>query len=158
MVKPALGLSDKQRSEVADKLNTILAHEYILYTKTLKYHWNVESICFGQLHLLFREQYEHLFDIIDDVAERVRSLGHYSFGTLQEFAQASEITEHPGKYPKDMAMIADLLSDQETVIKLLRIEVDATFELGDAGTSNFLTDIMEKHEKAAWMLRAHLVK
>lgn len=157
MYKISLGISDKQRKEIADILNIILAYEYLLYTKTLKYHWNVESICFGQLHLLFRENYEQLFVIIDDVAERVRSLGFYSYGTLEEFRKHSKLQENPGSYPTDMAMISDLLTDHETIIRLLRKEVDATLEKGDAGTSNFLTEILEKHEKTAWMLRAHLV-
>ncbi|MFA6066824.1 MAG: DNA starvation/stationary phase protection protein [Candidatus Babeliaceae bacterium] len=157
MIKIALGISDKHRKEIAHILNVILSYEYVLYTKTLKYHWNVESQCFGPLHLLFKEQYEQLFSIIDDVAERVRSLGHYSLGTLTEFLQESKVEEAPGKYPNDMDMIADLLVGHEIIIRLIRKEIDSTLEKGDAGTSNFLTDIIEKHEKTAWMLRAHLL-
>jgi starvation-inducible DNA-binding protein len=153
-----IGISDKNLKKVCSLLNKILAHEFVLYTKTLKFHWNVEGRQFHDMHVFFRHQYESLFELIDDVAERVVTMGGKSFGTLQEFKKESAIKEEPGKYPRDLAMIEELLHDHEAIIKELRSAGEETLELGDAGTNNFVTDLMEKHEKLAWMLRAHLIK
>jgi starvation-inducible DNA-binding protein len=153
-----IGITDKNRTQICAILNVILANEYVLYTKTLKFHWNVEGRQFHDLHVFFRHQYEAIFSYVDDVAERVTTLGGKSFGTLQEFSKNSTLQENPALHPKDLDMIAQLLADHETIIKQLRKDVETTQNLGDAGTSNFLTDLMEKHEKLAWMLRAHLAK
>jgi starvation-inducible DNA-binding protein len=152
-----IGISETHRKAVSERLNLLLANEYVLYTKTLKYHWNVEGRHFGALHIFFREQYEQLFDIIDLVAERARALGFNSYGTLQEFSQKTTLREDPGMYPNDLEMIEILLLDQEAVIRQMREDIDFTLESNDIGTNNFLTDLMERHEKMAWMLRAHLV-
>ncbi len=151
-----IGISESHRKAVSDRLNLLLANEYVLYTKTLKYHWNIQGKHFGALHIFFREQYEQLFDIVDLVAERVQTLGFNSYGTLQEFSQKTTLREDPGLYPNDLGMIEILLLDQETVIRQMREDIDFTLESNDIGTNNFLTDLMERHEKMAWMLRAHL--
>jgi len=158
MVPTNIGLSEKHRKEVATHLNTLLANEFLLYVKTLKYHWNVEGPHFGPLHALFKEQYEKLLDTVDDVAERVRALGHTSFGTMKEFMNHTSLTEKPGNYPNDLDMIKDLLEDHEAIIRHIRKDVDFTAKINDMGTNNFLCDLMEQHEKTAWMLRAHLEK
>lgn len=153
-----IGLNEESRKQVAQVLNVLLADEYVLYTKTLKYHWNVVGHDFGPLHAFFKDQYEHLFTIVDDVAERVRAMDFPSYGTLQEFQKNTTLPENPGFNPDDMGMIANLLADHEIIIRSLRINIESTSELGDEGTSNFLTDLMEKHEKMAWMLRAFIQK
>lgn len=153
-----IDLSDNVRQEVTQILNQLLADEYVLYTKTLKFHWNVVGVNFAPLHAFFKEQYEQLLTIADDVAERVRALNEQSYGTLQEFLKHTTLPENPGFYPDDMGMLANLLADHEIIIRSLRISVESTAELGDEGTSNFLTELMEKHEKMAWMLRAFLHK
>ena len=130
----------------------------MLYTKTLKFHWNVEGKHFGSLHEFFKQQYEQLFVVVDDVAERVRALDHASFGTLQEFSKHATLPEQPGVNPDDLGMLALLLADHEQIIRQLRKDVDGTAAMGDMGTSNFLTDLMEQHEKMAWMLRAFVKK
>ncbi len=150
------GLSEKHRKEMAHHLNILLANEYVLYTKTLKYHWNVEGKWFGQLHAMFNKQYEELLEVADTVAERVRALEHEAFGTLHEFAKATSIKETPGKNPKDVGMIKDLLDGYEIIIKQVREITDFSAKINDMGTNNMLCDLLEKHEKTAWMLRAHL--
>lgn len=153
-----IGIPEKNRQQVARQLNILLSNEYVLYTKTLKFHWNVEGKWFGSLHELFKEQYEALLNIADDVAERVRALGYESFGTLTEFSKHTSLKEHPGKNPNDTGMIKDLLGDHEIIIKLIRTDIHFTADESDEGTSNFLQDLIVKHEKMAWMLRAHLGK
>ena len=153
-----IGLSAKTRKEVAQILNELLADEFLLYTKTLNFHWNVHGIVFHDFHALFKEQYEQMLDIVDDVAERTRSVGHPSFGTMTEFLKHTRLKEEPGKVPDALDMIKKLLADHEAIIRQIRKDLDTCEDLGDMGTNNFLTDLMEKHEKTAWMLRATATK
>jgi starvation-inducible DNA-binding protein len=152
-----IGLSDEQRRGVSQILNKILSDEYVLYTKTRNYHWNVRGPQFHDLHKFFEDQYNELNDIVDEVAERARSLGEMAFGTLAEFGQYSRLKEHPGDYPTAREMVANLLADHEAVIRQLRSDLDIAAEnYQDIGTNDFLTGLMERHEKMAWMLRSLL--
>ncbi len=154
-MKPNIGIDDKDRKAVAKILNSVLADEYVLYTKTRNFHWNVESPSFSELHKFFEAQYEELNDIIDEVAERVRQVGEKSVATLKEFISLARLKEQPGKYPGDTQMIKTLLADQESLIRTLRKDLETVNEEhGDMGTSDFLTGLMEQHEKMAWMLRS----
>lgn len=156
-VKTNIGLSDESRKSVVDILNARLCDEYTLYTKTRKYHWNVVGPRFQMLHEFFEEQYEIIEEMIDEVAERARMLGGKSFGTMEEFVMHSSIKEDPGEYPDAGKMIANLLKDHETIIQTLRKNADECDEkYDDMGTNDFLIEGMQKHEKMAWMLRAHL--
>jgi starvation-inducible DNA-binding protein len=149
-----IDLSATVRNEVTELLNTILANEFILYIKTLKFHWNIESSDFAALHLFLEKQYEQLLGISDDVAERVRALGKKAYGTCEEFLEHATVTEEPGINPDDQAMLALLCKDHETLIRQLRAAIVTITTLKDDGTANFLTELMEKHEKMAWMLRS----
>jgi starvation-inducible DNA-binding protein len=158
-MKPGIGISDSNRQAVIKILNTLLADEYVLYTKTRNYHWNVVGPQFNDLHKFFEAQYEELDDVVDDVAERGRALGGNAEATLAEFTQLSRLREHPGQHPAPDAMLANLLADHEAVIQSLRGDLATAMDKhADAGTSDFLTGLMEKHEKMAWMLRAFLEK
>lgn len=154
-----IGLKDKARVTIAEKLNILLSNEFALYVKTLNYHWNVQGKHFGALHEFFKQQYEQLFDIIDAVAERAVTLGIPAFGTLKQFINNNtEITEHVGKKLTDLEMLADLMQDHEKVTCIIRGLIELTVELNDAGTNNFLADTIEQHEKMVWMLRAHITE
>ena len=158
-MKTDIGITDKDREAVVIILNGDLADLYVLYTKTRNYHWNVVGPRFNDLHKFFEAQYEALNDSIDEVAERARSLGGASVATLAEFVKMSRLSEHPGKFPDADTMLKNLLADHETVIRNLRRDVEDTAEKhNDAGTSDFLTGLMEGHEKMAWMLRSFLEK
>lgn len=153
------GIAKAKATKVAALLNVLLADEYLLYTKTLNYHWNVYGPDFKALHVFFQEQYEAMLTIVDDVAERVRSVGGVSHGTMTEFMKHTRLKEKAGEVPAPLAMIKNLLDDHEAIIRSLRTDlVDCDKKYEDMGTSNFLTDLMEKHEKMAWMLRASLQK
>jgi starvation-inducible DNA-binding protein len=152
-----IGLSEDSLNGVIQILNNVLCDEYVLYTKTRNYHWNVVGPHFHDRHEFFQEQYEILDEIIDEVAERARQLNGRSLGTLQEFLDNARIKESPGEYPDDMRMLSNVLSDHEQIIKTLRKNSDECADkYHDMGTNDFLIGIMEKHEKMAWMLRAHL--
>jgi starvation-inducible DNA-binding protein len=154
-MKPNIGINDAQRAAVIEILNTLLSDEYLLYTKTRNYHWNVVGPQFNDLHKFFEAQYEELDGIVDEVAERARALGGTSFGTLAEFTEHTRLEEQPGKVPDAKGMLAALLADHEAVIRSLRTDAEVTMDKHkDAGTNDFLIGLMEKHEKMSWMLRA----
>jgi len=154
-MKPNIGIKDKHRQAVVGILNRLLSDEYVLYTKTRKFHWNVTGPLFHDLHKFFESQYEELNEIIDEVAERARSLSGLSYGALGEFLKRTRLKENPGQNPNAKGMIRNLLSDHEAVIRSLRTDLEACAEdYGDMGTNDFLTGLMEKHEKMAWMLRS----
>jgi len=154
MNKIDIGISDQDRSQVVKILERVLADQYVLYTKTRNYHWNVVGPHFGDYHKLFSDQYVALDADIDEVAERIRSLGARTPATLVEFGKNARLSEHPGEYPDAPTMIANLAADHEAVVRMLREGVEACGKHNDAGTEDFLTGLMEKHEKTAWMLRS----
>lgn len=156
ITKANIGISDKNLEAVALILNTVLADEFLLYTKTRNYHWNVTGIHFRDLHKFFEIQYTELEELIDEIAERVRYLGHYAIGTLNEFSQLTRLLESKEKDLNAEQMLRNLLDDHETIIRELRADIAKTDEHKDAGTTDFLTGLMEKHEKTAWMIRSHL--
>ena len=156
-MSPNIGIPDKDRASVVKILNALLADEYVLYTKTRNYHWNVVGRQFNDLHKFFAAQYDEIDDVIDEVAERARALGGHTVATLVEFQEAARLKEHPGQYPGADEMLDNLLTDHETIIRELRADGDAAAsKYHDAGTNDFLIGLMEKHEKMAWMLRAFL--
>jgi starvation-inducible DNA-binding protein len=157
MAAPNIGIPDGNRQSVIALLNTLLADEYLLYTKTRNYHWNVTGLQFNDLHKFFEAQYEALDDVVDEVAERVRALGGRAAGTLEEFLKSARLGEEPGAVPAARDMLATLLADHEALTRTLRADVDTvTDTLKDVGTADFLTGLLEQHEKSAWMLRAFL--
>lgn len=155
-MKVDIGITEKNRTDVAMIINKILANQYSLYTKTLNYHWNIEGSDFYALHKFLEAQYEELLDIVDDVAERVRSIGCKTIASLKEFAKLSVVEDELFGGGKNQAqMIEQLARDHETIIKLLRKDADVVLnKYQDSGTNNFLIEVLEKHEKMAWMLRA----
>jgi len=155
-MKTDIGIADDRRQAIVAILNALLADEYVLYTKTRNYHWNVTGPHFNDLHKMLEGQYEALAEIVDELAERARSLGGRAWGTLAEFSQNTRLKERPGEAPPWREMLADLLGDHETLARQLRKDADRAAEAGDSGTNDMLVGMLEKHEKTAWMLRATL--
>jgi len=152
-----IGITDKNRKAVATTLATLLADEFILYTKTRNAHWNVEGADFHSMHLFFESQYEALDETMDSVAERIRQLGHYAPATLKEFLELTHLTEKSRSKNDSQGFISELLADHESIIIFLRENINRfANDFKDAGSSDFITGLVEDHEKAAWMLRAHL--
>ena len=152
-----IGIEDKNSAQVVKILTRVLADEYVLYTKTRGYHWNVIGMQFNDLHKFFEAQYTALEQIIDDVAERSRTVGGHALGSLQEMLDNKTLEEDTTKGADSAHMVRSLLTDHEHVVKKLRKDLRACDEkYNDMGTSDFLTGLMENHEKMAWMLRAYL--
>jgi starvation-inducible DNA-binding protein len=151
-----LGLTDQGRSGSMELLNALLADEYVLYTKTRNYHWNVTGSDFGELHAFLEAQYKELEERTDAVAERVRALGGRAAGSLREFLDASRLQESSGALSA-RDMLAHLLEDHESIVRQLRLDIHvAADRFDDQGTSDLLTEWLGNHEKSAWMLRSYL--
>jgi starvation-inducible DNA-binding protein len=152
-----IGITDDDRQRVVAILNTLLADEFLLYTKTRNFHWNVTGPQFNDLHKFFEAQYEALDETIDEVAERARALGGRAHGSLEEFRTGARLGEKPGTVPAARDMLATLLADHEALIRALREDITTVNDRHhDVGTADFLTGLLEQHEKAAWMLRSFL--
>ena len=158
-MKPEIGITTKDLKKSVDLLSTILADEMTLYVKTRKFHWNVSGESFMELHKLFQSQYTELEEVIDEVAERINKLGSKTIGTMKEFAAITRLKESPDLciLHRKKDMIAELLNNHQSVIIELRKDIDICTESNhDAGTTDFLTGIMQQHETIAWILRRYL--
>ena len=149
------GISAKDRAKIAQGLSRLLADTYTVYLKTHNFHWNVEGPMFQTLHILFMEQYTEMWNAIDLVAERIRSLGHYAPGTYKEFQKLASIKETEG-VPSAKKMIELLIEGQEAIVRTARSVLPVADKSNDEPTLDLLTQRMQIHEKNAWMLRSLL--
>ncbi|MBC6414867.1 MAG: DNA starvation/stationary phase protection protein [Bdellovibrionales bacterium] len=150
-----IGLKEEDRKKLAEELCKVLAESYILYIKTHAFHWNVEGPMFNTLHIMFEEQYNELFEAVDEIAERIRALGYPAPGSYKSFSKLSSIKESEDQLLAKQ-MIQELLEGQETLIRTLRNLINLSNKAGDESTSDLATTRMKQHEKVAWMLRSLL--
>lgn len=156
MAKVNIGISEKNRQAVAAALNQLLADEHVLYNKTRSYHWNVEGPSFMELHKLYEAQYTELAEIIDEIAERIRTIGHYAEGRLKELLKLAKL-EEPAVPSGFKQQIPNLDADHEKIIiNIRKLIEDFDEKYKDIGSSDFVTGLLKQHEKMAWMLRAYL--
>lgn len=156
-MKTNIGIKPENLAEVAHSLSKILADEFVLSTKTRNAHWNVEGPDFYNKHKFFEEQYTQLEEIVDQVAERIRTLGHYAPATLKQYLELTHLSEETREKNDSQGYIKTLLDDHESILIHLRANINGYANtLKDLGTSDYITGLMEKHETMAWMLRAHL--
>ncbi|MCK0125609.1 DNA starvation/stationary phase protection protein [Gelidibacter sp. F2691] len=158
-MKTNIGITKANREKVTEILSKLLADEFVLYTKTLRAHWNLEGHDFHTKHLFFEDHYNAIKKFTDTVAERIRKVGNYAPGTLKEFLELTHLSE---KYTGDNSShdySAALLDDHDTIIQYIRENISKVEDdFKDAGTADFLTGIMMEHEEMAWMLRATIAK
>ena len=155
MAKVNIGITEKNRQAVAAALNQLLADEHVLYNKTRSYHWNVEGPSFMELHKLYEAQYTELAEVIDQVAERIRTIGHFAEGRLKELVKLASLDEPPiptGFRDQVMALEAD---HELVASRLRRLVKDFDEKFKDIGSSDFVTGLLKQHEKLAWMLRSY---
>lgn len=150
-----IGLSETDRKNIVAGLDRLLADTYMLYLKTLFFHWNVTGPMFQPLHDVFEGQYQELLLAADEIAERIRSLGHPAPGTFREFSRLTSIKEE-ASVPDAMSMIKLLVDGHETVIRTAREMVSICDKAEDIATDDLITRRTEAHEKTAWMLRSFL--
>ncbi|WP_010182046.1 Dps family protein [Aquimarina agarilytica] len=152
-----IGISEKNRKAVVEKLEIILADEFVLNLKTRNAHWNVVGIDFADKHALFEAQYNQLAAIIDEVAERIRILGFKAPASISEFSKLTTLTEFEGGERDSTSFIKELTNDHEKIIKFLRsLIIPFADDYKDLGTSDYITGLIQIHEKIAWFLKAHL--
>ncbi|HBF52055.1 Dps family protein [Massilia sp. YIM B02769] len=149
------GISTEDRAKMVESLSKVLADAYMLYLKTHNFHWNVTGPLFSSLHVMFEEQYTEQWNALDEIAERIRALGHFAPATYKRYAELSSITEEP-EVLSSKEMIRQLVDGNEILIRTLRAGVKVADELDDYPTADMLTTRMEVHEKNAWMLRSFL--
>ncbi|MFT4033131.1 MAG: DNA starvation/stationary phase protection protein [Siphonobacter sp.] len=155
-VDAKIGIPQKDTAKVAAILNQLLADQHVLYVKTRNYHWNVVGPSFMEYHLFFERLYNEMAENIDEIAERVRSLGEHTVGSMAEYLAAANLKETKQPFNEPLKMAADLLHDHEWLCTWLRDQIDVIdTETKDTGTADFLTGILEYHEKRSWMLRAY---
>ena len=150
-----IGISENERKSISDGLGKLLADTYSLYLKTHGYHWNVTGPMFNTLHLMFMDQYTELWNAIDQVAERIRSLGFYAPAGYKQFAKLTSIEEDT-EVPDATDMLKKLVVGHEAVIKTARANFEAAEKANDQVTLDLLTQRLDIHEKTAWMLRSML--
>lgn len=150
-----IGIEAQDREKIASGLMRLLADSYTLYLKTHSYHWNVTGPRFRDLHTLFEEQYTELATAVDDIAERIRTLGYPAPGTFREYLELATIEEVAGTSTAE-AMVSDLVVAQEIVVRTCRQILPAAQDANDESTVGLVADRMATHEKAAWMLRSLL--
>ena len=157
MKKVNIGISEKNRQAIAEQLSKILADEFVLYSKTLNAHWNIEGPDFHAVHLYLDTLYNQQQGIVDAVAEKIRTIGHYVPAQLAKYLELTQLSEKAPEKNDSQTFFADLLQDHESIIVLIRENIKPIADkLKAEGISDYLTGLMEYHEKTAWMLRSHL--
>ena len=152
-----IGISEINRKNIADELSKLLANEYMLFTKTKNAHWNVEGLDFYDKHQLFDNQANQLASTIDSVAERIKTLGFVAPASLKAFLELTSLQDTDLASNSSVAFINDLLSAHETIIIQLRNNISLFADsYGDSGSSDFITSLLQEHEKTAWILRTLL--
>lgn len=150
------GISASDRKKIADGLGRLLADTYTLYLNTHNFHWNVTGPMFNSLHAMFMQQYTELWNAVDPIAERIRSLGYPAPGSYAQFAKLSSLADAPASPPKAMKMVAILADGHEAVARTARVLFPAVERAHDEPTADLLTQRLAIHEQTAWMLRAIL--
>jgi starvation-inducible DNA-binding protein len=150
-----IGIDARDREKVAHALSRLLADTYGLYLKTHNFHWNVEGPMFNTLHQMFMVQYTELWTALDEIAERIRSLGYPAPGSYKAFAKLSSIEDEEG-VPEAMAMVRQLVKGHEAVARTARAAFAPAEKAGDESSADLLTQRLQVHEKTAWMLRSLL--
>jgi starvation-inducible DNA-binding protein len=151
-----IGISEKDRKAIADGLSKLLADTYTLYLTTHNFHWNVTGPMFNTLHLMFMGQYTELWNAVDPIAERIRSLGHAAPGSYAQFGALASIKDAPTVPPKALEMVKILVSGHEAVARTARAVFPLADKASDEPTADLLTQRLTVHEQTAWMLRSLL--
>jgi starvation-inducible DNA-binding protein len=150
-----IGITQRNRDRSIEIISVLLADEVVLTIKTHNYHWNITGPRFYSLHIFLKKQCDKLDEIVDRLAEKIRTLGGRAPGTLKEFLNKTRLEEDHGR-PDAPTMLSSLLSDHEQMIVFLRQGLEECHQNHNAGTADFLTRLMEKHETMAWKLRSYL--
>ena len=145
----------KKDTRLIDGLNLVLADSYALMALTHLAHWNVEGEDFFPLHKAFQEQYEDLFEAVDEIAERVRAIDGYAIGGLGTFARAAQMEEFKAPLPQKDYVAALIVAHEKVVDDAVRTR-DQAGEVSDLQTQDLMIKRLQFHEKTLWMLKSYL--
>ena len=149
-----IGLEEKKIKPVVVELNNLLANYHIHYQKLRGCHWNVKGKSFFSLHAKFEELYTEMLTAIDELAERILSLGKPPISTFNDYIKRSTLKEINTIGMKETDMVKALIEDMMGLIEMEREILDATEKAGDDGTNDMVNRFMQFKEKNVWMLRA----
>ncbi|WP_199119025.1 Dps family protein [Pedobacter sp. ASV28] len=153
-----ISLSEKQVKPIVDMLNEYLANYHVHYQKLRGCHWNIKGQNFFTLHIKFEELYTNAQLTIDEIAERVLTLGKPPHSRFADYIKESTIKEINTIGMVDTAMVEAILDDMSKLIELERDLLDATDKAGDDGSNDMVNRFMQFKEKTTWMLRSFLGK
>jgi len=153
----AIGIDSSKAKQLAEKLNELLANYSIFYQNTRGYHWNIKGEKFFELHVKFEELYNDLFLKIDEVAERILTLGHTPSHNYSDYRTTSKIKES-GQVSDGLKAVAGILDSFQTIIILQRELLDLSADAGDEGTNALMSDYIRAQEKLVWMYSSFLNK
>ena len=143
-------------SKTVEKLNLYLANLNVLYRKVQNYHWNIVGTGFFSVHAKLEEYYDALNEQIDDVAERILSIGGRPLGTLKDYLAVSTIKEAENKEISIADAVADVKKEFEAMLKLVKEVKETSDAENDYGTSAMVDEYISSYEKNLWMLNAYL--
>ena len=152
----SIGIKEADRKKITQGLSHLLADTYTLYLTTHNFHWNVTGPMFTSLHAMFMTQYTELWNAVDPIAERIRSLGYPAPGSYAQFDRLSSLPDAPAKPPKALDMVSILVTGHEAVARTARGIFPLADKAGDEPTADLLTQRLTVHEQSAWMLRSLL--
>lgn len=147
------GISTEDRKKIADALGVVLADTYMLFIKTQGVHWNVTGPTFMGVHKLTEEQYENMYEAIDELAERIRALGHKAPASYTKYGELSSINDKDEERSVEQ-MLTMLIADHETAVLNMRAATEWCEDKNDYVTADMLTERMSWHEQAVWMLKS----
>jgi starvation-inducible DNA-binding protein len=145
-------LSGNAVPEIVEALNGLVADNYALYTKTKNFHWHVSGPHFRDYHLLFDDQASEIFATIDDLAERVRKLGARTIHSIGEIAKLQTIKDNNKGFVSPRDMLRELMADNKTVIKAMRVAHEIADKHDDVATASILENFIDAAEKRNWFL------
>ena len=143
-------------SKTIEKLNLYLANLNVLYRKVQNYHWNIVGAGFFSVHAKLEEYYDAINTQIDDVAERILSIGGRPLGTLKDYLEVTTIKEAENKEISILEAVADVKKEFEAMLKLVKEIKVVADEENDYGTSALVDEYISTYEKNLWMLNAYL--
>lgn len=153
----AIGLDSKKSKQLAELLNDLLANYSLFYQNTRGYHWNIKGEKFFELHLKFEELYNDIFLKIDEVAERILTLGYAPNHNFSDYKKVAKIQESTS-VSDGIAAVEDILKSFKTIISLQREILSLSADAGDEGTNALMSDYIRAQEKMVWMYSAFLSK
>ena len=148
-------LSADDRARLTAALKSVMGDTYALYVKTHGYHWNVTGPRFKSLHEMFMEQYTELWTALDEIAERIRTLGEFAPGSTEQILENATI-KPDNSQPDADSMVENLAKGHDMLSTTLKKALDVADEIGDDVTVDLFTQRMTVSQKTAWMLRANL--